>query len=322
MLRRAVISVVLGLGLGFGLPSHAQTACPHGALDKRYCDADNDMVADAPTNPKDFLDPDTLIFAYTPVEDPAVYAPAWRGFLDHLEKVTGKPVRLFQVQSNAAQFEALRSGRLHVTGANTGGVPVAVNCAGMVPFGMMASATEPHTYNMKIIVPAESAIQTPMDLKGKSIAFTAPTSNSGFKSPAYILQKEFGLKADVDYKSTFSGKHDTSILGVANNDYDAATVASTVLDRMLARKVFEADKIRVIYTSKAFPTTGYGLAHNLAPALAAKVREAFFTYDIDADVNMRAEFPGQIKFIPVNYKSDWEVVRDVDAATGVTYDCK
>ena len=54
-------------------------------------------------------------------------------------EVTGKPVQFFPVQSNAAQLEAMRAGRLHVAGFNTGSNPLAVNCAGFVPFAMMAS---------------------------------------------------------------------------------------------------------------------------------------------------------------------------------------
>ena len=33
------------------------------ALDARYTDADGDLVADAPTDPKDWIDPDTLVFS-------------------------------------------------------------------------------------------------------------------------------------------------------------------------------------------------------------------------------------------------------------------
>src|SRR5690349_23665624 len=102
------------------------------ALDQRFTDADGDMVADAPKDPKQWVDPSVLVFSYTPVEDPAVYAKAWDGFVKHMEKVTGKKVQFFPVQSNAAQLEAMRAGRLHVSGFNTGSNPLAVNCAGFV----------------------------------------------------------------------------------------------------------------------------------------------------------------------------------------------
>jgi phosphonate transport system substrate-binding protein len=304
------------------LAARAQEACPRGALDAKYCDRDGDMVADAPSDPAQWVDPDTLIYSYTPLEDPAVYAKMWDDFIAHLEKTTGKKVRLFQVQSNAAQLEALRSGRLHVTGVNTGSVPVAVNCTGYVPFSIMAGPAGPYGYEMEIIVPADSPVTSPPQLRGRTVAFTSPTSNSGYKAPAYVLQSEFGLRAETDYKPTFSGKHDNSILGVVNRDYDAAAVANTVMHRMAERKAYDPAAVRTIFKSKTFPTTAYGYAHNLKPELAAKIREAFLTYAIARDAAMAKEFPGQEQFIPITYKADWQVVRDIDAGTGVTYDCK
>ncbi|MCB2107159.1 MAG: phosphate/phosphite/phosphonate ABC transporter substrate-binding protein [Rhodobacteraceae bacterium] len=295
--------------------------CPRGALDARYCDADGDMVADPPAL-EDQIDPSTLIFAYTPVEDPAVYAPAWQGFIAHLERITGKKVRLFQVQSNSAQLEALRSGRLHIAGVNTGSVPIAVNCAGYVPFSMMAGPSGPYAYEMEILVPVNSQIQTPTDLKGHTIAFTSPTSNSGFKAPAFMLESEFGLKAGIDYESVFSGKHDSSILGVANADYEAAAIANSVLGRMIERGAVDPSKFRSIYKSPSFPTTGYGYAYNLKPELAEKIRAAFLSYDIGQDEKMAPEFPGQDRFITMTYKAEWDIVRRIDAGTGVKYDCK
>jgi phosphonate transport system substrate-binding protein len=295
--------------------------CPRGDLDKAYCDRDGDLVADAPSDPKQFVNPSTIIFAYTPVEDPAVYARTWDGFLKHMEKITGKKVVFFPVQSNAAQIEAMRSGRLHVAGFNTGSNPIAVNCAGFVPFAIMGSQNGEFGYEMEIIVPADSAIKTPADLKGKKLAFTAPTSNSGFKAPSAILKADFNLEADRDFTPVFSGKHDNSVLGVANKDYDAASIANEVMKRMIERKVVDPAKIRSIYKSETFPTTGYGYAHNLDPKLVDKVKEAFFTFPW-AGSALKAEFKDEDRFVPITYKKDWSVIRKIDAATGVKYSCK
>src|SRR4249919_2162195 len=190
--------------------------CPRGYLDKAYCDRDGDLVADTPTDPKQLVNPSTLIFAYTPVEDPAVYTKVWDGFIKHAEKVTGKKVVFFPVQSNAAEIEAMRSGRLHIAGFNTGSNPIAVNCAGFVPFAIMGTQSGQFGYEMEIIVPADSPIKTPADLKGKKLAFTSPTSNSGYKAPSAILKADFGLEAERDFTPVFSGKHDNSVIGVAN----------------------------------------------------------------------------------------------------------
>ena len=319
---RRVFMLVLAVALAAAaVPAAAQDDCPRGALDRRYCDRNGDLVADAPADPKQWVDPATLIFAYTPVEDPAVYRKVWDGFLQHLEKMTGKKVTFFPVQSNAAQIEAMRAGRLHVAGFNSGANPLAVNCAGFVPFTTMAAKDGTSGYQMEIITQADSPIHKPADLKGRTLAFTAPTSNSGFKAPSALLQSEFGLVADKDYKTAFSGKHDNSILGVANKDYDAAAIANSVFTRMAARKVVDAAKFRSIYKSQTFPTTGYGYVYNLKPELADKVKQAFFTYPWEGSA-LKAEFKTEDKFMPISYKEHWDVIRKVDAATGVSYACK
>jgi phosphonate transport system substrate-binding protein len=216
-------------------------AAPSQALDQRFTDADGDMVADAPKDPKQWVDPPVLIFSYTPVEDPAVYAKVWDGFVKHLEKVTGKKVQFFPVQSNAAQLEAMRAGRLHVSGFNTGSNLLAVNCAGFVPFAMMASLDNAYGYEMEIITYPGSGVTKVEDIKGKKMAFTAQTSNSGFKAPSALLKQKFGLEAGKDYEPVFSGKHDNSIVGVANKDYPAAAIANSVMLRMMARGVVKKD---------------------------------------------------------------------------------
>lgn len=294
------------------------------ALDTRFTDADGDLIADAPTDPKDWLDPSTLVFSYTPVEDPAVYAEVWKEFIDHLAKETGKKVQFFPVQSNAAQLEAMRAGRLHVAGFNTGSNPLAVNCAGFVPFAMMASNDDRYGYEMEILTYPGSGIEKVEDIKGKKLAFTSETSNSGYKAPSALLKQEFKMEAGTDFEPVFSGKHDNSILGVANKDYPAAAIANSVLSRMLEREVVKSEQLVSIYKSQSFPTTGYGYVYNLKPELAEKVKEAFFNFNWEG-TGLAKEFnpvePPQEKFMPISYKEHWQVVRDIDAAMNVSYEC-
>ena len=304
--------------LGVAVPAHAQFA-----LDSRFTDADGDLIADIPTDAAQLVDPDTLIFAYTPVEDPAVYADVWAGFLEHMAEVTGKEVQFFPVQSNAAQIEAMRAGRLHVAGFNTGSNPLAVACAGFRPFAMMAAEDGSFGYEMEIITHPDSGIESVEDLAGQTLAFTSETSNSGFKAPSALLQSEFNLVSGTDFEPIFSGAHDASILGVANKDYPAASIANSVMQRMFERDVVSEDQIVSIYTSETFPTTGYGVAHNLTPELQEKIREAFFTFDWEGSA-LQEEFSqsGESQFIEITFEEDWAVIRQIDEATGVVYNCQ
>lgn len=293
------------------------------SLDSRYQDNDGDLVADIPKDANEQVDPSTLIFAYTPVEDPAVYREVWSEFLEHLADATGKKVQFFPVQSNAAQIEAMRAGRLHIAGFNTGSNPLAVACAGFRPFTMMAAEDGSFGYEMEIITYPDSGIEEVEDIRGKELAFTSQTSNSGFKAPSAILKADYNMIPGEDFEPAFSGKHDNSILGVANQDYPAAAVANSVLNRMLQRDVVSDDQIVSVYKSQTFPTTGYGIAHNLTPELQKDIQDAFFSFDWEGTA-LEEEFSksGEAQFIPITFKEHWDVIRKIDAANGVEYNCQ
>ncbi len=219
----------------------------------------------------------------------------------------------------------MRAGRLHVAAFNTGSNPLAVNCAGFVPFAMMADKNGAFGYQMEIITYPGSDIETVEDIKGKKIAFTSQTSNSGYKVPSAILRDKFNLVADKDYEPLFSGKHDNSLLGVANKDYPAAAIANSVKQRMISRGVVKPEQFKVLYRSQTFPTSGYGIVYNLKPELAEKIRKAFFSFNWEGSELLKEYSktePPQETFIPITYKEHWAVVRDVDKAMGVSYECK
>jgi phosphonate transport system substrate-binding protein len=295
----------------------AQECAERGALDALYCDANGDLVADAPTDPAEMNDPNTLVFAYTPVEDPAVYADIWAPFIAHLEDATGKDVQFFAVQSNSAEVEAMRSGRLHIAGFSTGPTPFAVNLAGAVPFAIMGAEDGQFGYRLQVFTQADSDIQEVSDLAGRRVAHTSPTSNSGNQAPRALFPG-LGVIPDEDYEVVYSGSHDQSMLGVVAGDYDAAPVASEVVDRMAERGLYDTADVRKIWESDPFPTTSFTLAHDLDPELADTIKEAFFSFEFEGTA-LGDEFEGVSKFIPITYQDQWAVIREIQASNGVEY---
>jgi phosphonate transport system substrate-binding protein len=302
---------------GLSGAAHAQDSCPNrGQLDTAYCDANKDLVADPPADRSKWRDPSTLVWAYTPVEDPAVYANIFKPFTEHLEKCVGKRTVYFPVQSNAAEIEAMRSGRLHFAGFSTGPTGFAVNMAGAVPFAAKGTGAEVRGYNLVAIVKASSPFQKLADLKGKKVAHTSPSSNSGNLAPR-VLFPEQGLTPETDYKPMMSGGHDKSILGVASGDYEMAAVASDVYDRMITRGTIKREDFRVIYRSAVFPTSSFAHAHDLKPELADKLKQCFYSFRFPPA--MQKEFNGDDRFLPISYAKEWAVVRDVAEKSGTPY---
>jgi phosphonate transport system substrate-binding protein len=281
-----------------------------------YCDTNKDMVADVPGDPKKWKNPSTIVFTYTPVEDPAVYENIFKPFTTHLAQCLDKKVVFYQVQSNAAEIEAMRSGRLHVGGFSTGPTAFAVNLAGAIPFAVKGTAKDFQGYNLIVIVKANSPYQKLADLKGKKVAHTSPSSNSGHLAPQVLFPPE-GLLPGKDYQFVFSGKHDQSVKGVEAGDYDAAPVASDVFYRMARRGEVKAEDFRIIYKSPMFPTSSFAYAHDLAPEFARQLTKCFYDYRFTPE--MVKTFGGADRFFPITYQKDWAVVRKVAEETGTPF---
>ena len=284
-----------------------------GQLDELYCDEDNDLVADAPSDLKKLRDPATLTFTYTPVENPTVYQSVFRPLVDFLAQCSGKPFAYQPVQSNSAEIAAMRAGDLHVAGFSTGPTVLAVNSAGAIPFAAKGTAQGPQGYHLLSIVKKDSPYQRIVELKGKRIAHTSPSSNSGHLAPLVLYPSE-GLKPYEDYEPLMSGGHDKSVRGVASGEYDMAGVASDVFERMHTRGAVNKDDFRVIFTSPVFPTSSFAYAHDLRPELARKIRACFFAFDFPPP--MRKEFDGADRFFPITYKETWKVVREITGVGG------
>lgn len=322
-LRSSAQTLLLGSVLGVsslvaGSLAQAQEDCPRPPqMDERFCDREGNLVADLPEDESEWVDPPVVLLSYTASEDPAVYQETWGEFTDHLESVIGRPVQFVPVDSNAAAYEAMRAGRLHMMGTCTGCTPTAVNVSGFVPFAISAESEDSFGYEMEVITHVNSDIETLEDLRGKRLAFTHPTSNSGFIAPSVLLEDEAGLVADEDYSAEFSGDHQNSVLGVQNEDYDAAPIANSVMFRMCAGGQADCDQIRSIYKSGTFPSGPYGHVYNLHPDLAESIKEAFFSFDWEG-TKMQEAFERNV-FIPVTYEENWQVIRQIQEAQGTEY---
>lgn len=279
-------------------------------LDPRYTDRTGDLVADPPEDPKQWVDPRVLIFSYSPVEDPAVYEEVFGELITHLSKELGREVRWFGVRSYAAQVEAMRAGRLHISGFASGAVQDAVNTAGFVPQVAMGNENGMVGYRMDIITRKDSGINTVEDLRGKTIPFVSESSGSGYFAPRALLFEQFDMLPGRDYQVTFSGSHDNSILGVYHRDYIAAPIASNVVPRMeQGNRIPQVSEwMNTVFESPLFPVTAYGVAHNLHPDLQEQIKQAFLSFDWEGTL-LDEQWAEEDRFVEIDYKTDWEVQR-------------
>ena len=313
-----VVKIVFALAASLLVATvHAQDACKsRGELDTPFCDENGDLLADTPREARRIKDPDTLFFTNSPLDDPAVFNKLMAPFVEHLAQCSGKKVRFYDVYSSAAAIEAMRSGRMHIGTMSSGDTAFAVNVAGAIPFGIRGDAKGPQGYQLWVIVKKDSALQKLSDLKGKKVAHTAPSSNSGNLAPRALFPVE-GLTPDKDYKVLYSGKHENSVAGVASGDYDAAPIAHDILVRMAERGMVKMEDFRIIWRSRDFPPGGLSMAHDLAPALQQKLRDCTFNFKYTPE--MVKGFQGADRWLPIDYKRDWEIIRKVAQESGQSF---
>jgi phosphonate transport system substrate-binding protein len=298
-------------------------------LDAAYADADGDLVADPPTDPAKFRPVTVIGFSAVGTgeeERRKADEAEWKDFAAALAKATGKPVEYRgDLGSPEDQMTALKDGRLQVTAFNTGAVPAAVAGAGFVPLFAPADAADKFAYQAVILVKADSPVKAAADLKGKTVAFVALSSNSGAKAPIRDLKAKFGLLPGRDYPYQISGDHFAAIADLLDGKADAACVASDLKDRAFAApfkargKEYtpKAEQVRAVHTSANFPPLCFGVPHDLPPDVRAKVEQAFREFRFaGTSVGARYGAQGKEKFARVVYKTDWEDVREIDADLG------
>jgi len=312
-LERTMVSRLLG------------DAAAAATLDKKFTDADDDLLADAPADAAKSLDPKEINFSYVASSDTEDEAETWKELLAALESRLGRKVNLVEYNDADEQLRALAAGDLHVTAFATGEVQGAVNEAGFIPAACFADKDGKFHYSMKIIVPADSDIKEIDDLRPveedgelhqRRLTFVRPRSNSGCTAALVMLMKEHDLQPERDYTWGFSYGHENSINGIAEKKFTAAAVASDILDRMIASGDVQEDAIRVIYESEPYPPGVIGYAYNLTPELQEGIRETLLGFAWEGTGVEKTYGASAEKFAPVDYKKDWAPVRAINKSSG------
>lgn len=307
-MKKAIPLLILALAANASNPVAAQATCPHrGTLDTAFCDANHDFLPDPPATT---INPARLILGIGSTEDMLTARKTYSNLVDYLGSCLKRDVQLHHTVGERNILEGMRTGQVHIGQFGTGAMVFAVNFAGAIPFaGKGSSQTgKRDTYDMVLIVRADSPYRKPQDLKGKKVAHSSPTSNSGNLAPRALLPAQ-GLSPEKDYTVEFSGKHDKSIMGVALGVYDAAVTATDVLERLIAKGDLKRNQLRIIFESDPFPPDAFSYRHDLNPKLGEDIQKCFLNFSFPD--TMRRLLENNDRFYPVDYGTDWQLVRKV-----------
>jgi len=189
----------------------------------------------------------TLRVGLVPNQAPDKVKAQYEPFRKYLSEKLGIPVELFVATDYAGVVEAMANDKLDM--AYFGGLTYAQakQRAKIHPIVTEIDAeTQTSKYYSLIIVPVDSAIKTTADVKGKVFAFGDISSTSGSLYPRYMLDQA-GIKVPADLKNVvYTGGHDATAQAVQNATVDAGGIEGRILNRLIANKTVDANKIRII----------------------------------------------------------------------------
>ncbi len=277
-------------------------------LASKFRDDNHTLLADAPDDASKLMDPTTLILGHLASSDPDSASISWEDFDKHLSSELGRPVTDTVVENGPSQIDKIKAGQITIMALHAADAPFLVNNCGYHPVAVLGDETGAAGNRLDLIVPAKSTIASPYDLKGHTLTCTGPLSVVGYRAAIVLLLQNQSLRPNVDYLLSWSLGQKQSIKGVADGTYEAAAVSDDKLNSLLDKGTVTKAAYKVIYQSDVFPRTTIGYFYNLKPDLAEKLRLAILSYrPVPTDENDKP-----MHFMPVDYKKDFSLIRQID----------
>jgi phosphonate transport system substrate-binding protein len=251
--------------------------------------------------------PDELVVAFIPLANPERILPSAGRIADHLAKSLGLPVRVFVPTDYAGVVEAMRRGRAHVAFLGLLATALAYQEAGAIPI-LGEIVRGEFGYSSLFLVPKDSPVRSLGDLRGKKVAFSDPTSGSGFLFPLTLLVKEGSLERGkaVDqvqgfFKQVlFSGGDEFTIRALVRGQVDAAALADYSFRRYATEE--ERDRYRVLAATR-LPPHSVAVHPGLPPDLTGRLREALLALNAPQNRDLLRSLYGAEGFAPATLET-------------------
>ena len=206
----------------------------------------------------------------------------YRQFLDYLGDQLGRKTQLVQ-RKTYGEINALFKKRE----VDVGFVCSGPYAAGSQRYGFEALATPKvrgtNFYQSYLIVNINSPFQKLEDLRGRTFAFTDPDSNTGKLVPTYWLQKKKETPGTFFTMNIYTYSHDNSILAVARNLVDGATIDGHIWEYYDKVDPSNTSKTRIIKKSEQFGNPPVVASMYLPTQLKERIRQVLFAMHLNPE---------------------------------------
>jgi len=221
--------------------------------------------------------------------NPVAGEAASRALAQAMEDFIGIPVEPMPDISYLIGIEAMRNGHLDimlVSAFNYIRTSAVVDVELLVTLPIRAGTVNNAAF---ITCASRDDINTLADLEGRTFAFVDAVSTTGFIFPKYHLVTNLGLNPNLIMTSgyffdtaTFSGGHETNIIGVNLGDFDAAAVGGIFLENMEERGLIDTADFKVISYTEPVPNPSYIIRTAIDPEITEKIRQFFLQFSDNA----------------------------------------
>jgi phosphonate transport system substrate-binding protein len=174
-------------------------------------------------------------------------------------------------------------------------------------YHVLAKMGDDSVFKGIFIVRKDSPIKIPTDLKGKVVAYPAPTALAAAMMPQLYLQKH-GVDVQTDISNIYVGTHNSSIMNAYLKQSAASATWPTAWNAFQQSNPAEAADLRVIWETPTLIQNAIIVREEVPAVLSAKVAQLLTTLqDSDEGRKLLAGIDTQ-SFVPSSDK-DFEVVR-------------
>jgi len=126
-----------------------------------------------------------------------------------------------------------------------------------------------------ILVRKDSGIRAVSDLKGKKVAYPAPTALAATMMPQYYLHTH-GIDVNRDIENLYVGSQESSIMNVLRGHAAAGATWPLPWLTFSAEHPAEANQLEVKWQTETLPNNGWVVRQDVPPALASQFATALF----------------------------------------------
>jgi phosphonate transport system substrate-binding protein len=206
----------------------------------------------------------------------------YRQLLAYLGRKLDQDLEFVQRKTYAEIDELLKKGE----------IDLAFICSGPYVTGREKFGFEPlavpevhgtHFYRSYLIVNKESPFHRLEELKGHTFAFTDPDSNTGRLVPTYWLAEMHEQPETFFSRIVYTYSHDNSIMAVARNLVDGATVDGLIWEFYQQKSPTFTSKTRIIKKSEPYGIPPLVASKNLPVESKERIREILFSMHQDPE---------------------------------------